>query len=128
MVARASGIEGVYTGMENVLKELLAVADGGVFSSSESYHAQLLAQAAQKTDSREPVLDGDLYDKIDRLRAFRHRERTNYRHVLRDDLVKENFKLLVDTFPVFERQVQSFIAELENKPKDGDEAVPGRKM
>jgi hypothetical protein len=41
-VSRASGIEGVHTGMENVLKEVLNVVDGGVFGKSESYHAQLL--------------------------------------------------------------------------------------
>ncbi|MBX9826544.1 MAG: hypothetical protein K2Y27_16335, partial [Xanthobacteraceae bacterium] len=46
-VARASGVEGVYTGIENVLKTVLTVTDGGVFASGESYHAQLLAQAAQ---------------------------------------------------------------------------------
>jgi len=39
---RATGIEGVYTGMEGVLKEILTVADGGVFAGSESWHAHLL--------------------------------------------------------------------------------------
>jgi hypothetical protein len=56
-VARASGIEGVYTGMENVLKELLNVVDKGVFATSDSFHAQLLAQASEKTDKRNAVID-----------------------------------------------------------------------
>ncbi|MBX9830239.1 MAG: hypothetical protein K2Y27_35240, partial [Xanthobacteraceae bacterium] len=37
----------LYTGIENVLKTVVTVTDGGVFASGESYHAQLLAQAAQ---------------------------------------------------------------------------------
>jgi hypothetical protein len=45
---RATGIEGVYTGMEGVLKEILTVVDGGVFSGPESWHAHLLAQAGSQ--------------------------------------------------------------------------------
>ena len=46
-VSRASGIEGVYTGMENVLKEVLTVVDGGVFGQSSSFHMQLLASRCE---------------------------------------------------------------------------------
>jgi hypothetical protein len=54
-VARASGIEGVYTGMENVLKELLNVVDKGVFATSDSFHAQLLAQASAAPQGLPPA-------------------------------------------------------------------------
>ena len=48
---RASGIEGVYTGIEGVLKEILAIVDEGVFAR-ESWHAHLLAQAAAPNEQR----------------------------------------------------------------------------
>jgi hypothetical protein len=120
-VSRASGIEGVYTGMENVLKEILSVVDGGVFGKPESYHAQLLAQAAEKTDKREAVVDPELYKQLDELRSFRHRERSSYRHLLKEDLVNANLELLKETFPLFEAQILAFIASWEHKPKDDDE-------
>lgn len=117
-VARASGVEGVYTGIENVLKTVLTVTDGGVFASGESYHAQLLAQAAQNTDKREPVVGQELYGKLDELRSFRHRERINYRHVLKEDLVNKNVLLLKDAFPQFESEVTAFIESWERRPRD----------
>jgi hypothetical protein len=47
-VARAIGIEGVYTGMENVMKEVLNVVDKGVFATSDSFHAQLLRKLPRR--------------------------------------------------------------------------------
>jgi hypothetical protein len=127
-VARASGIEGVYTGMENVMKEVLNVVDKGVFATPDSFHAQLLAQAAEKTDKRNEVIDKEIYDKLDELRRFRHRERINYRHVLRESLVNENLELLKRTFPSFETQIIAFIASWENKPTDEDEPTSSHKI
>jgi hypothetical protein len=127
-VARASGIEGVYTGMENVLKELLNVVDKGVFATSDSFHAQLLAQAAARTDKRNAVIDKKLYDELDELRRFRHRERVNYRHVLRESFVNENLELLKKTFPSFETQIVTFIESWEHKPTEEDEPTSSHKI
>ena len=127
-VSRASGIEGVYTGMENVLKEVLNVVDGGVFGKSESFHAQLLAQAAEKTTKRTEVINQELYQKLDELRSFRHRERTSYRHVLKEDLVNKNLDLLKNSFPLFEAQIIAFIEAWENKPTDEDEPTSSHKI
>jgi hypothetical protein len=127
-VARASGIEGVYTGMENVMKEVLNVVDKGVFANSDSFHAQLLAQAAAKTDKRNEVIDKELYDKLDELRRFRHRERVNYRHVLKESFVNENLELLKKTFPSFEAQIIAFIESWENKPTEQDEPTSSHKI
>jgi hypothetical protein len=69
-VTRASGIERVYTGMEGVLKEVLRVTDGGVFSEGPSFHAQLLAQAGEPTDERRKVISTELYVQLDELRGF----------------------------------------------------------
>lgn len=127
-VARASGIEGVYTGMENVLKELLNVVDKGVYATSDSFHAQLLAQASEKTDKRNAIIDKQLYDELDELRRFRHRERVNYRHVLRESFVNENMELLKTAFPSFETQIAAFIKSWEHKPKEEDEPTSSPKI
>jgi hypothetical protein len=126
-VSRASGIEGVYTGMENVLREVLNLVDGGVFGKSESFHAQLLAQAAQKTDQRSEVIDRELYEKLDELRSFRHRERTSYRHVLKEELVNKNLELLKKAFSLFETQIVTFIEAWERRPTDKDDAKSSHK-
>src|SRR5687767_7184364 len=79
---RATGIEGVYTGIEGVLKEILIVIDGGVFAGAESWHAHLLAQAAEPNQDkgRIAIISERTYDLLDRLRSFRHLERNIYRH------------------------------------------------
>jgi hypothetical protein len=123
-VSRASGVEGVYTGMENVLREALNVVDGGVYAKSESYHAQLLAQAAEKTEKRREIIGKDLYALLDELRAFRHRERTSYRLVLKEDLVNKNLQLLKKAFPLFESEIVSFIEDWEHKPRTDEESTP----
>jgi hypothetical protein len=107
---RASGIEGVYTGIEGVLKEILAVADEGVFARG-SWHAHLLAQAAAPNEQRgRPAIISDhVYEKLDRLRAFRHIERNIYRHLLRESDVDENLVLLTEVFPLFEAEIGSFL-------------------
>jgi len=128
VVARASGIEGVYTGIENVLKTILGVTDGGVIADAESYHAQLLAQSAEATAKRSEIIGGELYGKLDRLRAFRHRERVNYRHLLSEGAVNENLALLKETYPKFEAEITAFIETWEQKPKDDDEPTSSHKI
>jgi hypothetical protein len=118
-VSRASGIEGVYTGMENVLKEVLNVVDGGVFGKSESFHAQLLAQAAEKTTKRTEVINQELYQKLDELRSFRHRERTSYRHVLKEDLVNKNLDLRAGPGCLNKKSASISGASAEVRPRRG---------
>jgi hypothetical protein len=61
------------------------------------------------------------------LRSFRHRERTSYRHVLKEDLVNKNLELLTKAFPLFEMQIIAFIEAWENKPTDEDDPASSRK-
>jgi hypothetical protein len=103
------------------------LVDGGVFGKSESFHAQLLAQAAQKTDQRSEVIDRELYEKLDELRSFRHRERTSYRHVLKEELVNKNLELLKKAFSLFETQIVTFIEAWERRPTDKDDAKSSHK-
>jgi hypothetical protein len=90
---KASLIEGVYTGVEGVLREILSVVDGGVPSSGESWHARLLAQATQPGAERSPIISEEVF----------------YRHSLREDSVDENFELMKEVLPAFVAQGLTFI-------------------
>jgi hypothetical protein len=105
---------------------VLQVSDGGVFAEGAGFHAQLLAQANEATDDRKSVTSDDLYGQLDELRAFPHRERDNYRFVLREELVNRNLDLLKAAFPTFEAEVLSFISEWEAKPADDGPQPAGR--
>jgi hypothetical protein len=108
---RATGIEGVYTGIEGCLREVLNVTDGGVFAFPGRFHAQVLAQAAEPTTDRPPLISA-----LDALRQFRHRERNVYRHRRIESGVNENLARLKTTFPQLECEVAAFIAAWERKP------------
>ena len=113
---RATGIEGVYTGIEGCLREVLNVTDGGVFASPARFHAQVLAQAAEPTADRPPLISVDLYAALDALRQFRHRERNVYRHLLIESGVNENLERIKTTFPRLACELAAFIAAWERKP------------
>lgn len=85
--------------------------DGGVFGHAENWHAQLLAQAAGSNDAvgRGPLISEQTYERLDRLRGFRHIERNVYRHLLQDDGVTENLARLAEVFPSFEQEMAEFI-------------------
>ena len=89
------------------------MVDGGVFAAAESWHGQLLAQAAASNDEngRSTVIAEQTYRLLDELRAFRHVDRNVYRHLLRDREVDENFKKLCEAFPLFESDVNSFMQD-----------------
>lgn len=112
---QASVIEGVYTGVEGVLKELLAIMDGGVFGASDNWHAQLLAQAATASDLRPAIMTEDTYRLLNELRAFRHIERNVYRNALRPVDVSRNMERLRTVFPRLEAEIRQFMAT-QNPP------------
>jgi hypothetical protein len=128
---RATSIEGVYTGIEGLLKELLAVVDGGVFAAEESWHAHLLAQAAAPNlPKRAPIISEETYGLLDRLRAFRHVERNVYRHMLRNHEVLENMQRMQKLFPLFETDIERFLTAYGRDDKTEDDCAPhtpGRK-
>jgi hypothetical protein len=123
---RATGIEGVYTGMEGVLKEILTVVDGGVFSGPESWHAHLLAQAGEPNpqNGRTTIISERVYHLLDQLRMFRHVERNIYRHLFRATDVDENLSRLQDVFPLFEMEIALFLRDFDGDRNGGSPPTP----
>jgi hypothetical protein len=76
--ALASGIEKVYSGLERTLRLIASRIDGDVPNDPE-WHMTLLQRMAEELPGvRPPVLSKDSLQILDRLRAFRHRERNSY--------------------------------------------------
>jgi hypothetical protein len=76
--ALASGIEKVYSGLERALRFIASRIDDDVPNDPE-WHVTLLQRMADELPGVRPaVLSGDSLQVLDRLRAFRHRERNSY--------------------------------------------------
>jgi hypothetical protein len=85
--AVASGIEKVYSGIEKALVRIVRDIDRHV-PEGPDWHATLLRRLARSVpDGRPSVLSPETRRQLDRLRAFRHRERNSYVGDLQPDLV-----------------------------------------
>jgi len=124
---RATSIEGVYTGVEGVLKEILTVIDGEVFAGSEGWHKSLLTQARAPNEpkGRGSIISEATFELLDKLRAFRHVEHNVYRHTLRETDVEENLELMKQAFPNVEAEVEEFFKDYGNDDRQDD--TPGPK-
>lgn len=75
----ASAAEKVYTGCERIMARLAAEVDGLPVPHSEGLHMALLRRMARPYPGvRSAVISGECYAVLDKLRAFRHRERNTY--------------------------------------------------
>lgn len=85
--AVASGIEKVYSGIEKALVRIAREIDGHV-PDGPDWHMTLLRRLSRPVpDGRPRVLSSETTRQLDRLRAFRHRERNSYVGDLQPDLV-----------------------------------------
>ena len=111
----SSGVEGIYTGIEGVLKEIVTTVDGSVAAAQDNWHARLLAQASIPTEARESIISEESYQALDRLRSFRHMERNVYRHVLREEGVDENFALVRRSFDGVYQEMLTFLETMSDR-------------
>lgn len=119
-----NALRGTGIGMEGILKDLVIAVDGQVFAPSESWHAELLAQAASSTDDRRAIISDSVYGRLDELRRFRHVERNVYRQAFREVDVARNVEILKSVFPDFVAEVEDFI-ETFNPPASPGSTGPG---
>ena len=106
----AFGIEGVYTGIETILKTIAGEIDGYV-PTGEDWHAKLLEAMALPIDGlRPPVLSATTHAMLNELRKFRHVARSNYGIDLTDSGVAENLDRMRTAVPAVERDLRAFEA------------------
>ena len=78
-VVCSSAAEKIYTGCERVMVRIASEVDGVPVSHSENWHMAVLRRMAKPYPGlRGPVISAECYLIMDKLRAFRHRERNTY--------------------------------------------------
>ncbi|MBF0372350.1 MAG: hypothetical protein HQL39_02915 [Alphaproteobacteria bacterium] len=101
--ALAAGTEGVYTGIEKILRMIAREIDDYV-PDDESWHRSLLQQMALPLEGVRPaVLSPDTFRLLDALRGFRHRVRDIYGFGLDPEFVTTNLARLRLAVPAFEQ-------------------------
>jgi hypothetical protein len=112
----ASGVEKVYTGCERVMSKIAAEIDGAKVDPNEGWHVSLLKRMVHPFPGvREAVISEECFKELDRLRAFRHRERNSYGLVLDPEIVLERAVQASEAFEKFRSEVSVF-AEKMVKP------------
>jgi hypothetical protein len=107
----ASGIEKIYTGCERVMAMIASSVDGAPVDHIEGWHVAMLKRMSNPyPDVRPAVISAECHTRLDRLRAFRHRERNSYGLALDMGIVIERAREASSTFQVFKRDVIAFLA------------------
>jgi hypothetical protein len=106
---KAAAAEGMFSGVESLLEEIISIYEQRIFGDPGKYHQQLLAQAATSNEYRPPIISEEAYALLDRVRKFRNKDRHLYRHMLDEDLVDLNLARMKDAVPQVLRDVKAFI-------------------
>ena len=117
----------MYTGMEEALRNLLAIVDEYV-PSGERSHQDILDQASVPVEGVRPaILSQETYDALTDLKGFRHFERHNYRFRFDETLVNENEARAEAAVPLFIRDALGFIEAMSaaGDPDIGEVAPDG---
>ncbi|GJD95324.1 ribonuclease toxin HepT-like protein [Methylobacterium iners] len=110
----ASATEKIYTGVERVMSMIATGVDGGAVGRSDGWHVALLKRMSHAVLGVRPaVLSPDCYARLDRLRAFRHRERNTYGLDLDFDVVIARSAEAIEAFTLFRREVGSFLDAID---------------
>lgn len=107
----ASAAEKVYMGMERVMLLLVAGVDRMPLEKSPAWHSELIARLGEASPSRRPpILSPPLCAAVNRLRAFRHRERDGYAGDLNLLTVIERAEEALTPLARFRDEVRAFPA------------------
>ena len=107
----ASSITKLYTGCEKIMEYLTKDVDNAPIGHSDGgWHATLLKRVAEPYQNvRTAIISRPLFDELDRLRGFRHRERTSYGRTLDGSIVAERAQEMADAAEKFRKEVEEFI-------------------
>jgi hypothetical protein len=112
----ASAIEKIYAGCERVMARLAAEWDGMKIDKRDGWHRALLDRMRQPFAGRQAVLSEDTYALLDRMRAFRHRERNAYGFNLDTTIVIERAREVIRAFDALVSDVRRLLGTLPGDP------------
>ena len=106
----ASAAEKIYTGCERIMGRLAAEIDQSRVVHADGWHAALLRRMAHPFPGvRNAIISESCYALLDKLRAFRHRERNTYGVNLDFEIVVERAREAVLGFNLFRDEVRAFL-------------------
>jgi hypothetical protein len=105
----ASAAEKIFTGCERVMERLAAHVDRSRIVHAEGWHGALLARMAEPFQGRGAVISAECHGVLNKLRAFRHRERNTYGVQLDYQIVVERVREAIAGFELFCRDVRYFL-------------------
>jgi len=73
----AQHIQGIYTQLESLLKQVIEQTDG-MLPKSETWHQDLIRLASMRTEDRSPLIDAAGARSLKSVLGFRHVARSNY--------------------------------------------------
>lgn len=117
----ASNTTKLYTGCEQIMEYLAKVIDKAPAGHiGGGWHAHLLKRMSQPyLNVRGRIISKALFDELDRLRGFRHRERTSYGRQLDGPIVAERAKEMADAAGLFVTEVTAFMRAYVEPNGDG---------
>ena len=114
----ASATEKVYTGCERVIAHIAGQTDGAPLDRGDGWHVDLLQRMANPyTDIRPAAISQTCLTALNRLRAFRHRERNSYGLRLDSDIVLDRAQEVEATLSQFHSEVLAMFAALNPTDK-----------
>lgn len=113
-IAAGFGLQGFYTGIEKIFKQIARVVDRSPPIQSERWHQELLEQMRTEVPNIRPaVIDSKLYQLLRQYLGFRHVVRSNYTHRLEPQLIAGNISRLEDCYQQFSQAMADLCAFLE---------------
>ena len=110
----ASAVAKIFSGCERVMARLAAEIDRTPVVHADGWHAALLRRMANPfLDARGPIISKSCHEVLDRLRAFRHRERNTYGINLDFQIVVQRGHEAVAGFSMFRTEVDAFLHRLQ---------------
>ena len=109
------------TGFERVMTRIVGEIDAAPIVRADRWHRSLLQQVAQPMPGRRAAVISKAC--LDRLRAFRHRERNTYGPDLDFDIILDRSAEAVAAFDVFRGEVRAFF-DREAVSDDPERDVP----
>lgn len=116
----ASAAEKIYTGCERVMARIATEVDGVPIAHAEGWHMAVLRRMANPyLEVRGPIISAECYLVMDKLRAFRHRERNTYGMNLDFEIVVNRATEAVAGFERFRDEVRAFFGRVKHdRPQD----------
>jgi hypothetical protein len=112
----ASTVEKIYSGLEKCLVFIARDVDGLPIDSIAGWHkAVLLRMRAPHGDVRPAVLSPELFQHLNDLRAFRHRERNTYGSGLDMTPISDFVGSVSETISLFTKAIGELSAELDRR-------------